>query len=248
MKKSTAPKATLILKGSLGDFLDLSVKETFVELKFELHPAIKDLIEAKGVPHTAIFKLTVNGQQQSLDYNVKAGDLITALPFESVEALEFDSIYTQPTTFIVDVHLAKLAKTLRLLGFNTAFDKNWDDKDIIRISNQEHRMILTRDIELLKNGDTQFGYWVRSQDPDQQIRELLQRFLLSDQLAPFTRCMKCNGLLAEVPISKVKEKVPPKVKQWCSQFFQCQDCKQVYWKGSHYEKLQQKVDELTRIV
>jgi len=250
MKKSKTPKATLIAKGSLQNFLHRSRNNeeyTSVDLVFELHPPVKDLIESQGIPHTAIFKLTVNGQENSLDYNVQKGDQIAVYPFERVDKSNIDLIFSEPTSFIVDIHLGKLLKTLRLLGFDAASNESWDDMDIIRKSNEEHRMILTRDVELLKNGDTRFGYWVRAQDPDQQIQELFHRFSLANHLDPFSRCMKCNGLLEEVPLSKVNDQVPPKVKKWHSQFFQCQNCKQVYWKGSHYEKLQQKVDALKKI-
>lgn len=249
MKKSKVPKATLIAKGSLLDFLNQPGKGSSVSigLTFELHPSVKDLIESRGIPHTAIFGLTVNGQEKPLDYNIQEGDKIAVYPFELTENTNWDPIYSEPGSFIVDVHLGKLLKTLRLLGFDAVSNQNWDDIDIIHKSNEQHRMILTRDVSLLKNGASRFGYWMRSQDPDQQIKELFRRFSLADHLEPFSRCMKCNGLLEEVPLSKIEDRVPPKVKKWQSQFFQCIQCSQVYWKGSHYEKLQQKVDELTKI-
>jgi len=242
------PKATLIARGSLQDFWGYSKEEaTSQALVFELHPAVKDLIEASGIPHTAIFGLTVNGSRQTLDYNVGENDVITIYPFEESDRSELDSIFSQPRSFVVDVHLGKLVKNMRLLGLDTVFNKDWTDDNLIRISNEQHRMLLTRDIQLLKNGNTQFGYWVRSQNPDEQIKELFRRFSLAGYLAPFSRCMKCNGLLNEVPLSRIEDQVPPKVKKWQSRFFRCRDCGQVYWKGSHFEKLREKVTELTQI-
>ncbi|MGD8426637.1 MAG: Mut7-C RNAse domain-containing protein [Balneolaceae bacterium] len=240
MKKSTAQKATLIAKGSLGDFL--THPGNSLTMSFELNPSVKDLVEAHGIPHTAIFRLTANDKAISLDYNVQPGDIISAYPIEWVQVTEdIDPIYLQPSCFVADVHLGKLAKTLRLLGFDTYFDPSWNDHHIIEWSNKEHRMILTRDLDLLKNGHTQFGYWVRNQDPEQQINELLQRFKIKEKAKPFSRCVKCNGLLSEVSLSEVENKVPPKVKLWQSRFFQCADCRQVYWRGAHYEKLHDKV-------
>jgi uncharacterized protein with PIN domain len=237
-------KAVLKAIGSTRDFLS---DKNSAELKFKLHPSVKDLIEAQGIPHTAVFKLEINGREQSFEYNVWDGDEITVYPFEYADIATTDRIFWQPTAFIADLHLGKLAKTLRLLGFDTSFNKNWDDNNIRRQSNQQQRMILSRDIELLKNGKTKFGYWVRSDDPDRQIKELFNRFSLADQINPFTRCMKCNGSLRDVELKKVEDRVPPKVKEWHSDFFQCSDCQQVYWEGSHYKKLKKKVDELIKI-
>ncbi len=107
-------------------------------------------------------------------------------------------------------------------------------------------MILTRDLELLKNGRSRYGYWVRSTDPDDQVIELFERFNLSDKIKPFTRCMKCNGPLEQASLEEIDEKVPPKVKKWHSKYWQCSSCDQVYWQGSHFKDLQQKVDELLK--
>lgn len=238
-------KAILIANGSLGDFLDLTETHRHIVF-FELHPSAKDLIEAQGIPHTALFKLEINGKEKTLDYNLQDGDEISVYPFETVNKNTFDPIFSSPTSFIVDVHLGKLARTLRLLGFNAQFNTSWDDDDIIRLSNSAHGMILTRDIELLKNGDTKYGYWIRSTDPDQQIKELFQRFSLRNQIKPFSRCMKCNGLLEKVRPDEVEDRIPPKVKKWHSIFYKCSNCGQVYWKGSHFNKLEQKVAALIK--
>ncbi len=124
---------------------------------------------------------------------------------------------------------------------------NLDDPSIIRQSNQQRRMILTRDIELLKNGKARYGYWIRSTNADEQIREVFNRFSLADNIHPFSLCMKCNGKLCRVPLDHVRDKVPPKVKKWHSEFWECDSCEQVYWQGSHFEKLKKKVEELKKI-
>lgn len=245
MKKKTRKTAVLNLVGSLQDFI--ATDSPSVEMTFELSPSVKDLIESKGIPHTAIFKLKVNGRQKTLDYNLQDGDEVKPFPFELVDEKQWDPIYSRPTAFIADVHLGKLVKTLRLLGFDTAYNKSWDDPTIIHKSNGQRRMILTRDLDLLKNGATRYGYWVRSTDPDQQIRELFGRFSLGDNIHSFSRCMKCNGKLQSVSLEQVENKVPAKVKKWHSVYWVCQTCGQVYWKGSHFEKLKKKVKELKEI-
>ena len=247
MGDPTLNKAYLTAIGSLQDFLDANSTGKRFPVSFKMHPAAKDLIESQGIPHTAIFKLEVNGTQKSLNYNVKEGDHIVIHPFDSVESSAFDPIYTTPESFIADVHLGKLVKTLRLLGFDTAFNQEWDDETIIARSNEKQRMILTRDLELLKHGDTNWGYWVRATNPDKQIEELFERFQLTEHLHPFTRCMECNGILQQTDLESIKELVPPKVQEWHSTYWQCSNCEQVYWQGSHFKKLKQKVERLKNL-
>ena len=235
-------EATLTAAGALGDFLKTTRP---LELSFELHPSVKDVVESQGIPHTAVHKLFINGTEQDFNYNLRDGDQIIAYPFTHPDSTDVDPIFISPVRFITDVHLGKLTKTMRLLGLDTRSGNNWDDLEIIHQSNKEKCMILTRDLELLKHGNTRYGYWIRATNPDEQINELFDRFALANQVQPFTRCMKCNGLLTETELKEIKGQVPPKVQQWHSKFWTCTKCNQVYWKGSHYKQLQQKVAELT---
>lgn len=239
-------QATLYLTGSLRDFLkEKQQKNPPLNIPFELNPSVKDLIESQGIPHTAIFKLEINKEERPLDYNVRDGDKITPYPFEQVDSATLDDIFVSPSKFVLDVHLGKLAKTLRLFGLDTSWNTDRKETEILHLSNQQQRMILSRDIGLLRNGEARYGYWIRATDPDRQIHELFERFNISDHIAPFSRCMKCNGVLEETELSQVEERVPPKVREWHSLFYECRNCHKVYWKGSHYKKLQEKVRSLT---
>lgn len=246
IKDNTDKKAFLTATGKLQDFLDNSNEHDPREVYFELNPSVKDLFEAQGIPHTAVAKVEINGTKQDFSYNLQKGDRIRLYSYNELPAEHFNQIYTSPVSFIADVHLGKMTKTLRLLGLDCAFDNHWDDQQIIEHSNAGPRMILTRDLELLKNGDACYGYWIRSTDPDEQIKELFERFDLAERIDPFTRCMKCNGILQQTHLDKIENSVPPKVQQWHSDYWQCTNCKQVYWQGSHFKKLQQKVDKLTQ--
>lgn len=245
MKKYADKKTTLTALGSLQDFLNGTQAGNPITLTFELQPSLKDLVESQGIPHTAVFKWEINGKEQSPNYNLRDGDAITLYPIEATSDPE--PRFIKPRVFIADVHLGKLAKALRLLGFDSLLAKGWADTAIIRRSNEEQRMILTRDIELLKNGNTRFGYWVRSTDPDEQVKELFKRFDLSDGITPFSRCMKCNGELQQVELGQVTDRVPPKVKEWHTDYWLCNSCGQVYWQGSHYQKLKEKITELINL-
>lgn len=247
--KKPHKQATLSLHGSLVDFVsrDNSLNEdskTILNVKFTLSPALKDLVESKGIPHTAIFGVQVNGVPSNLHHNITDADVIELYPIEETNTDELEPVFIRPTAFVADMHLSKLAGYLRLLGLDTVIPDNISDAEFISLSNTEQRMILTRDIELLRHGSARYGYWVRSTDPDTQLDEVLQRFDLSKHIEPFTRCMVCNGRLEQVDLVSVKKQVPPKVREWCNQYHRCRQCRKVYWKGSHYEKLKKKVEDI----
>lgn len=146
--------------------------------------------------------------------------------------------------FVLDIHLGKLATSLRLLGFDTLYRNDYADEELARISSTEERILLTRDRGLLMRSIVVHGYYVRNTDPQLQIVEVMQRFNLYQLASPFQRCLRCNGLLESVPKEAIAEQLPESVRLHVNEFYRCQNCKQVYWKGSHYEKLQQFIDLL----
>lgn len=247
MRNAPSKKAFLQACGSLQDFLNPQQRSIdLLPIAFEMNPSAKDLLEAQGIPHTAIFHLFINGRTKPLYEKVRDQDTLVAYPQDFVSTGELEAVYYQPSAFLTDIHLGKLAKSLRLLGIDTSLARDLEDQQIIHRSNRQKYMILTRDLNLLKHSDTRYGYWVRSTDPDEQLHEIFRRFDLASKMAPFSRCMECNGLLHEVPLQKVRQKIPPKVQEWHKTFYQCERCSRVYWRGSHYQKLQQKVDTFIR--
>ena len=239
--------ATLRCYDSLNDFLKSKNRGKDFEVRFNISPSAKDLIESAGVPHTEVAAVTINGCRSTLQYNVRSGDRIDVYP-RSGEASgrEDPDGKTLPHRFVADIHLGKLVRLLRLTGVDTAYSKTPNDKQIVECAVREQRGVLTRDIELLKHGelDFGFGYWLRSTDPDSQILEVIDYFELHDHLAPFTRCLSCNGNLKSVSLQNVSHRVPENVRAWCTEYVQCNRCNKVYWKGSHYDKLQKKVGKI----
>jgi len=146
--------------------------------------------------------------------------------------------------FIADVHLGKLARKLRLLGFDTYFESNLDDNEIIRMSLAEDRIVLSRDKELINNSRITQGYRILSSDPREQIREVMIRFNLQNNLNPFSRCIDCNGMIENVSKESVNEYLPPKTRQYFDEFFRCHDCGKIYWEGSHYENMKKQIQNL----
>jgi uncharacterized protein len=232
------PTAQFKFHGSLNDFLLPRNKNSWINYSFSNSPSVKDAIEAIGVPHTEIKDISINGDPVTPMHLLSAND--------KVEVHPFTQIIFSPQKFIADVHLGKLAKLLRLLGFDTIYRNDFTDKAIVAIVKEEQRIVLTRDIGLLKHKAIQWGYWLRSQMPMEQAKEIIQRFTLADLIKPFTRCLVCNGILERAEKEKIIDHLPSDTIIYFHEFYQCTNCKKVYWKGSHYERMIQMVEAIAK--
>ncbi|KTC78011.1 Mut7-C RNAse domain-containing protein [Legionella brunensis] len=225
----------------LNDFLPIERRKKCFMHSIRSKAAIKDVIESLGVPHTEIELILVNQQSVDLTYQVQDGDRISVYPmFEAFDVTELVRIRPQPlreTRFILDVHLGKLAKYLRLLGFDTMYSKETSDAHIAQQSKIEKRIVLTRDIGLLKHKKVTHGYWIRNQNSVKQTQEILNRFDLYTQCKPFSRCMECNGLLSAITKEEIIATLLPLTQQYYQNFMCCNSCHRIYWQGSHYQKL-----------
>ena len=234
--------------GSLNDFLSSNRKQQEFMYQVKGNPAIKDTIEALGVPHPEVELILANGQSVDFSYCLQDGDRFSVYPHFTSLSLGSRSLlrpHLWLTRFVVDVHLGKLATYLRLLGFDTWYRYDCDDAELAAISDSEQRILLTRDRGLLKRRIVTYGYWVRALAPIEQSREVLQRFALRSKIQPFRRCLRCNGDLVSVELDEVSARLPAKTRQYYNEFYLCQRCQQVYWKGAHYSDLQQLVEQLS---
>ncbi len=192
--------------GSLNDFLpSLRRQQGFIYL-VRGNPSIKDTIEALGVPHPEVELILANGQSVDFDYSLKDGDQLSVYPHFTSLLLGEEQLlrpHLMSYGFVLDVHLGKLATYLRLLGFDTWYRHDCNDKELANISHFEGRILLTRDRGLLKRRIVTYGYWVRAIDPMGQVKEVLQRFELWSQIRPFQRCLRCNGELVLVEKEQV---------------------------------------------
>ncbi len=213
---------------------------------FSGHPGIKDPIETLGIPHSEITNILVNANPVGFGYQLQPDDQVEV--FADTTAAEKQPQHLRypaptPAAFIVDVNLGKLARYLRLLGFDTAWQNDLQDREIVDISLAEERIILTRDRRLLFHREIQHGFWVRNLKPDLQVPEVLKRLELWQDIAPFRRCAICNGLIQVVAKEKILAKLEPLTRKYYDKFYRCEDCGQIYWKGSHYDKLLKKLDK-----
>jgi uncharacterized protein len=129
-----------------------------------------------------------------------------------------------------------------MLGFDTTYEKDFEDREITRIGVEENRIILTRDRGILKQNAVTHGHCVRSSVAREQVREVLTRFDIASQIRPFRRCMVCNGMIRRVDKKKIAESLPAKTRQCYGKFYRCSGCGKIYGEGSHYERMKKYVE------
>jgi uncharacterized protein len=225
--------------GALNDFLSSAKKNTTILWQLNEPSSIKDAIEALGIPHPEVFKITVNNIDVDFKYLLKTSDRVEVFPYEG--PIDYIGIETR---FILDVHLGKLAKNLRMLGIDTLYRNDYAEKQIVQIASNGNLIVLTRDKILLKHAAIRYGYCLRSNKLVEQLNEVITRFGLKEKIKPFTRCLECNGLIVAVAKDLVAEKVPEKSRQYYEEFFQCNDCRRIYWKGTHYERMKMRIERI----
>lgn len=234
----------------LNDFLPEDKRKKIYQINYLGRQSVKDLIESQGVPHTEVDLVIVNNISVDFNYIINPGDFISVYPiFESIDITKLTKVREKPLRelkFILDVHLGKLAKYLRLLGFDTIYNNNYSDLDVIKISNTEKRIILTRDLSVLKRNDVKYGYWIRSQFSKEQAKEVIMKFDLNSLIAPFKYCLECNGIIEKVEKEKIIAQLLPETQQYFDIFYQCSDCQKVYWEGNHYERMKKIIDEIIK--
>lgn len=243
------PLATLRFYAELNEFLPTKYRGREFALHFVSLAPVRHLIESVGVPHTEVEVVLVNGASVTLEQRVCDGDRISLYPvFESFDISPLLRLRVQPLRqprFLADAHLGRLAGYLRMVGFDTLYGVDAGDRALVRRSLAEARILLTRDRALLMQRELTHGCHIRSQHPKQQLGYLLQRLDLYRLLKPFSRCIRCNGLLEQVAKEEIVERLPEHVRSTQSEFKHCSCCDQIYWPGGHYRRMQEFIRTLT---
>ncbi|MGA2614226.1 MAG: Mut7-C RNAse domain-containing protein [Spirochaetia bacterium] len=202
---------------------------------------VKALIEDLGVPHTEVDLVLANGESVDFAYRPAHGDRISVYPrFESWDIGPLSRVRPVPlreVRFALDVHLGRLARLLRMFGFDSLYRNSLEDQELVRVARLEKRIVLTRDRGLLKRRSVTHGYLVRSLAPHDQLREVVQRFDLSSHLQLGGRCVECNVPLERVSRDSVLARLPPAVGREYTDFSECPACRRVFWRGSHWQKM-----------
>lgn len=234
-------RALVRFYAELNDFLPAPKRYRDIEVRFYVGPAVRDVIESEGVPHTEVDLVLVNGESSALSRVLDDGDRVSVYPvFESLDVAPVSVVRPEPLRlprFLLDVHLGRLAAYLRMAGFDARYSNQASDEQLAREAASHGLILLTRDRGLLKRAQVERGYYVRETAPLAQLREVVARFDLERLLKPFTRCMACNAELRESDARAIAARVRPEVLARHSAFRECPGCGRVFWKGSHYKRM-----------
>ncbi len=203
-----------------------------------------------GVPHTEVDLILANGEPVEFSFRIQDGDRISIFPlFRSLDIGAIAHIERHaPERFLLDGHLGRLAAYLRMLGFDTLCETHYGDEELVRISAEQDRTLLSRNRGLLKRSVVKNAYLIRETQPLRQLVEVTHRFRLRDVLSPFQRCMRCNTLLQHVAKAEVSDRLLPKTRKSYDEFQFCPGCDRVYWKGPHYTRMKRMVEALRESV
>jgi uncharacterized protein len=197
------------------------------------------VVESLGVPLPEVGELSVGGQPATAASRLSGGEAVAVAAVRRPQPLP-------APRFVLDVHLGTLARRLRLLGLDADYANDRDDDALIERAGAEGRVLLTQDRGLLRRRALWLGAYVRGADPDDQLRDVLDRF--APPLAPWTRCTACNGPLATASKADVQGALLPGTRRTYDEFARCAACGRVYWRGAHSDRLAAIVARAERVV
>ena len=232
----------------LNDFLPEERRKLAFRVEVDRARSVKDAIESVGVPHTEVDLILVDGRSVDFAHLLRGGERVAVYPM--FEALDISPVVRlrpralRDPRFVADGHLGKLARHLRMTGFDTLWTNHWNDDEIVKISAVQKRTILTRDKGMLRRREVERGYFVRATESEAQLGEVVRALQLEGMLAPFTRCRECNVPLEDVPREAVLTRLPEKVRDAYEHFKRCPGCERVYWEGSHFARMKGVLEKL----
>lgn len=231
----------------LNNFLAPLLRQRVFEQACPQDASVKHMIEALGVPHTEVDLILVDGRAVDFSHRMRDGERVVAYPVFTRLDCGTQSRLRPPVKaarFIADAHLGLLAKQLRMLGFDVLYRNDYSDAEVARIAADDGRIVLTRDRDLLIRKEIVHGCYLHAIHADEQVAQVLRRYRLSGAARAFSRCLTCNGVLQGVEKHKVADRVPPHSRMHYEQFYECADCAQVYWNGSHVTRMRQRVERM----
>ncbi len=198
---------------------------------------VKHMVEALGVPHTEVGTVWVNGEPAALDRRLTGADRVEVWPPGPAGT-------PLSARFVADAHLGGLAHLLRMAGFDTLYDNAFQDDAIVRLAQDGPRTVLTRDRELLKRREVTSGCFVRALRSEAQWLEVVARLGLAPLARPLSRCLVCNAPLRPAATQEAVGRVSPDVAERHRQFAVCTGCGRLYWEGSHWRRMRERMGAL----
>jgi uncharacterized protein with PIN domain len=232
-------QALVIVAAELRLFLRPGRRSGPVRVAVDGTSSLGHVVESLGVPLTEVGSLLVNGEPTAPGYRPGDADVVIVDAVRRPQQLAL-------ARFVLDVHLGTLARRLRLVGVDAAYANDADDDALVEQANAAHRVLLTQDRGLLRRRKLWLGAYVRGARPDDQFRDVLDRF--APPLAPWTRCPVCNGPLSPAAKAAIDPVLRPGTRRTYQAFSRCHCCGQVYWRGAHSKRLEEIIDSAVRTV
>lgn len=197
-------------------------------------------VESLGVPLTEVGRLLADGRAVPVSHVPVAGETVEVRAVNRPQ-----EVPGAPLRFLLDVHLGTLARRLRLLGVDAAYEsEDIGDPALAALSARERRVMLSRDRGLLHRRELWAGAYIYSHRTEEQLRDVLSRF--RPALAPWTRCTACNAPLREADKESVGDRLEHGTRSTYEVFAECGSCERVYWRGAHHAALEAIVDSAVR--
>jgi uncharacterized protein len=232
---------SLIFHGNTHELVRLPLQGGMLQYPLDRRAAIKDIVEAVGLPHTEVGRIVHAGRELTFHWIPEGGERIDIHPFtRAIPVTRATVLRPEPFAglrFLVDINVAKLARNLRMAGIDAASVPETGILEIARLANRQGRIVLTRNRELLKVRAITFGQLLRSENPLRQMAEVVQRYGLQGSFRPFHRCLQCNSELRTVAKERIIDRLEPLTKKYYNDFKQCGSCGKIYWRGSHHERM-----------
>jgi hypothetical protein len=240
---------TLQFHGDLTFFLKRGHADGRVVRVLGEKTSVKDVIESCGVPHPEVDVILYGDAACGFGFQLNGDATVDVYPVPAARHVDPADRLQRPhvTRFVVDGHLGKLARMLRLLGFDTLYRRDAEDAWLVQVAVESERALITRDRPLLMHAVVTDGYCPRSPDVDEQITEMMRRFDLWRAMQPYTRCLRCNGLLERVEKAAVLAQLEPLTRIHYTDFRRCAECGHVYWPGSHFAKLDARIERIAAL-
>jgi hypothetical protein len=216
-----------------GDLPDLCGGRQEVVRRLPAPTSVKDALEALGIPHCEVGRVTVDGHPGNLACPLRDGERLDAWPARPHDLAD--------PRFVCDLHLGKLARRLRFCGFDTLWEPSWREPVIARVAVREGRTVLSRHRALLKRSCITTALLIRNDRADDQLAEVIRRFKLAGRIARCGRCPHCNGRLVPTPKNRVPVAIPPKTAAWRDDYWVCAECGRLFWEGTHVLRLRDRL-------
>jgi uncharacterized protein len=230
------PSARLHVDPRLWFLLRPARRSAAFDVEVTTTDTVGHVVQMVGVPLTEVGELRLDGEpvpsSAALTWHEGGSPAAGSPPTIDVAPMPRpQATRTSPPRFLLDVHLGSLTRRLRLLGLDAAYEIDADDDHLVERAAYEDRVLLTRDRGLLSRTALREGALVRGFATEEQLEDVLTRF--APPLSPWTRCVRCNGVLHAVPPGEVAEELEPGTRRTYKVFVRCSDCRRVYWRGAH---------------